>query len=331
MSWRRNTAIGLAGAAAALAGVGAVQLAGRRVRGRVDTELDDPLVPPTDVEHRYLDTPDGGKLHLVVTGSGPPVVLLHGVTLQWWVWSAVIRGLRDRHQVVAWDMRGHGESEAGREGVTLEACARDLAIVLESLGRDDAIVVGHSMGGMCLGRFAVAHHAVLRERVRGLVFVATSAAPLSITGLRGGLAAAAGRMASLSDRRFVPDRDLYRWRDNNLSAVLVRAAFGPKATGRMIEDVRRMLEATPPATLLEAGASIAVHDVRAELAAVDVPTTIVVGDRDVLTPVTHARALRKVIAGSELVVLAHIGHQVMQEDPAAVIDAVDRLSMRGNP
>jgi pimeloyl-ACP methyl ester carboxylesterase len=154
---------------------------------------------------------------------------------------------------------------------------------------------------------------------------------LSISGLRGGLAAVSGRMASLSDRRLVRDRDLYRWRDNNLSAVLVRAAFGPRATGRMVADVRRMLEATPHATLLEAGASIAVHDVRGELAAIDVPATIVVGDRDLLTPVAHGRALQKVIAGSELVVLAHIGHQVMQEDPQAVIDAIDRLSTRGNP
>jgi pimeloyl-ACP methyl ester carboxylesterase len=328
MGWRRATAIGLAGAATALAGVGAVQLAGRRVKTRVDALLDDPLDPPADVEHRYLDTADGGTLHVVVTGTGSPVVLLHGVTLQWWVWSAVIRLLRDRHQVVAWDMRGHGESEAGREGVTLEACARDLAMLLESLGRDDAIVVGHSMGGMCLGRFAVTHHDVLHQRVRGLVFVATSAAPVSISGLRGGLSALTGRMSSMSESRVARDRE-YRWRDTNMSAVVVRAAFGPRATGRMVDDVRRMLAATPPATVRGAGASIAVHDVRAELEAVDVPSMVVVGDRDLLTPVAHARALHEVIGGSELVVLDSIGHQVMQEDPHAVVSVVDRLVERG--
>jgi pimeloyl-ACP methyl ester carboxylesterase len=328
MNWRRTSRIGLAGAAVALAGVGAVQIAGRRVKGRSNASLDDPLDPPTDVEHRYLDTADGGKLHVVVAGTGPPVVLLHGVTLQWWVWSAVIRGLRDRHEVVAWDMRGHGESNAGREGVTLEACARDLAMVLESLGRDDAIVVGHSMGGMCLGRFAASHHEVLHERVRGLVFLATSAAPVSISGLRGGLSAVSGRMVSMSGHRSVRERGHYDWRDNNLSALMVRAAFGPKATGRMIADVRRMLAETSQATLLDAGATIAVHDVRAELAAVDVPSVIVVGDRDLLTPVAHARALHEVIGGSELVVLTPIGHQVMQEDPEAVVTAVDRLAGR---
>jgi pimeloyl-ACP methyl ester carboxylesterase len=328
MSWRRATAIGVAGAAAALAGVGAVQLAGRRVKARVDASLDDPLEPPADVEHRYLETADGGKLHLVVTGEGPPVVLLHGVTLQWWVWSPVIRLLRERHQVVAWDMRGHGESEAGREGVTLEACARDLAMTLESLGREDAIVVGHSMGGMCLGRFAVAHHDLLHKRVRGLVFVATSAAPVSISGLRGGLAAMTGRMSSLSESRVARDRD-YRWRNTNVSALLVRTAFGPRATGRMVDDVRRMLASTPHATVLEAGASIATHDVRRELAAVDVPSMVLVGDRDLLTPVAHARALHEVIDDSELVVLDSIGHQVMQEDPEAVVSAVERLVERG--
>jgi pimeloyl-ACP methyl ester carboxylesterase len=331
MGWRRITAIGMAGAAAALAGVGAVQLAGRRVKSRIDASLDDPLDPPTDVEHRSIDTPDGGKLHVVVTGEGPPVVLLHGVTLQWWVWSAVIRLLRDRHRVVAWDMRGHGESVAGREGVTLEACARDLALVLESLDAVDAVVVGHSMGGMCLGRFAVSHHAELHARVRGLVFVATSAAPVSISGVRGGLAAIAGRMSALSERPFARDRDLYHWRDTNLSAVMVRAAFGPKATGRMVDDVRRMLEATPRATLLEAGASIATHDVRAELKHVDVPSVVVVGDRDVLTPVAHARALHHIVEASEMVVLTHVGHQVMQEDPQALVDVIERTSTKGTP
>jgi pimeloyl-ACP methyl ester carboxylesterase len=325
MSWRRATAIGLAGAATALAGVGAVQLAGRRVKTRVDASLDDPLDPPVDVEHRILDTADGGKLHVVITGTGPPVVLLHGVTLQWWVWAAVIRLLRDRHRVVAWDMRGHGESVAGREGVTLEACARDLALVLESLDLDDAIIVGHSMGGMCLGRFAVTHHDVLRDRVRALVFVATSAAPVSISGVRGGLAALTGRMSAKSENRVTRDRE-YRWRDTNVSALMVRAAFGPRATGRMIDDVRRMLASTPPATALDAGASIAVHDVRSELAKVDVPSVVLVGNRDVLTPVAHARALHDVIGGSELVVLDSIGHQVMQEDPHAVVAVVERLS-----
>ena len=72
-------------------------------------------------------------LHAVVTGTGPPVVLLHGVTLQWWVWSAVIRLLRSDHRVIAWDMRGHGESKAGTRGVTLEACADDLAQILIEL------------------------------------------------------------------------------------------------------------------------------------------------------------------------------------------------------
>jgi pimeloyl-ACP methyl ester carboxylesterase len=331
VNWRRTAQVGLGGAAVAAIGVGAVKLAGRQVRHRIDAELDDPLAPPADVEHRYLETADGGKLHLAVTGAGPPVVLLHGVTLQWWVWSAVIRGLRDHHRVVAWDMRGHGESEAGSEGVTLEACARDLELVLDSLDCDDAIVVGHSMGGMCLGRFAASHAPVLHQRVRGLVFLATSAAPVSISGLRGGLAALSGRMSTVSDSWFARDRATYRWRDTNLSALMVRSAFGTTATGRMIDDVRRMLESTPQSTVAEAGATIAAHNVRAELATIDVPSTILVGDRDLLTPVAHARVLHEVIAGSDLVVLHHIGHQVMQEDPQAVVSAVDRLSERGSP
>ena len=101
-----------------------------------------------------------------------------------------------------------------------------------------------------------------------------------------------------------------------------------QSDGRMIDDVRRMLVEVPPRTLSEAGASIAAHDVRAELANVDVPTIVVVGDHDLLTPPAHAAALREVVAGAQLQVLAGVGHQVMQEEPIAVVAAVDLLSAR---
>ena len=326
MNWRRLVGIGAVGATAAVAGITAINLAGRRVRARAEHELDDPLTPPTDVEHLQLDTPDGGTLHAVLTGRGRPVVLLHGVTLQWWVWSAVIRLLRDRYQVVTWDMRGHGESIAGDRGVTLEACADDLHLLVEHLDLHDAVVVGHSMGGMVLGRFAVQHHAELHERMSGLVFLSTSAAPASFAGLQGGLASAAKLISRSAERADRTGRSPYNWREGNVSALMARPVFGRRVTNRMVDDVRQMLAAVSQRTVAESCSSIATHDVRAELAAVDLPAWVVVGDRDVLTPVAHARGIAESIPGSKLEVLHDVGHQVMQEDPAAVALAVDRLA-----
>ncbi|MFI5043730.1 MAG: alpha/beta fold hydrolase, partial [Acidimicrobiales bacterium] len=257
MKWKKAALLGAAGAAVGLAAVGAVNLWGRRVRSVRDELRDDPLTPPEDVDHVYFDTVDDGVLHAVVTGTGPPVVLLHGVTLQWWVWSAVIRLLRSDHRVIAWDMRGHGESKAGTRGVTLEACADDLAQILIELDASDAVVVGHSMGGMVLGRFVIQNHEVAHVRVRGLVFLATSAAPASIAGLRGGMAALASLAEPLARRDARRSRTSYPWKDTNVSAALARTAFGRNATARMVDDTRLMIAATPSATLAQAAASIA--------------------------------------------------------------------------
>ncbi len=311
---------------AGLAGGAAVRVNGRRLRGRTDPELDTLLEVPDDVTHHHLVSSDGGTIHVVERGSGRPVVLLHGVTLQWWVWSALFRLLEDHHRVLAWDMRGHGESIAGSEGVTLEAVADDLSVVLEELDLTDAIVVGHSMGGMALARFCADHHDVLSERVGGLMFLATSAASMALPGLAGGAVGAANLVAGLmTDGTSMR----YGWKDNDLSAVLIRRVFGKEVTATAIDEVRRMLSEVEPRTAAQAGAAIATHDVRAALGHVTVPTFVVVGTDDHLTPVAHARIVADEVTGARLEVLEGVGHQVMQEDPvvlAALIDELDEVS-----
>jgi pimeloyl-ACP methyl ester carboxylesterase len=319
----------LGGAMVGLAGLAGAKVAGQRIRRSADESKDDPLAPPDGVVHRTLHSVDEGTIHLVELGSGRPVVLLHGVTLQWWVWSATMRLLAERYRVIAWDMRGHGRSVAGHDGVTMDAMARDLEQVLVDLDLDDAVVVGHSLGGMVLGHFASHHHDTLEARVGGLLFLATSAASVSIRGVPGGLIGASKVLPRMAAQAVRNPRWAYRWDDNDLSATFIRAAFGAGATGRMIDDVRRMLAECPSQTLAEAGVAIAQHDVRDVLAARDVATTVLVGNQDRLTPPAHARVLAKLIPHSELVVLPRVGHQVMQEAPEELADAVDQLAARG--
>ena len=325
----------LAAAAVGVAAAGGIRVVGQRLRSRTEADLDDPLDPPVDVAHLHLPTADGGSLHVVdtgVPGGDPtrPVVLMHGVTLQWWVWAAVIRLLRPQHRVLAWDMRGHGESLAGSDGVTLEATARDLVMLIEELDLRDVVLVGHSMGGMTLGRLAADHHEFMHERVHALVFVASSAAPTSQAAIIGGFATLAGiaaRTAGLAARR---PRFTYPWHVGNLSAVLVSMAFGARPTARMIEDVRHMEAEMPSGAMAEAAASIATHDVRADLARVDLVSHVLVGSQDKLTPPIHARELAGLIERAELTVVDGIGHQIMQEQPSAVVDVVDAVNARSN-
>lgn len=310
---------------AALAGTAAVRVTGRRVRRASDEEMDELLGVPGDVVHHEITAADGSVLHIAEQGSGTPVVLLHGVGLQWWVWSAQFRLLHGRHRVIAWDMRGHGRSTMGSDGMALDAIADDLALLLTELDLDDAVVVGHSMGGMALARFCADHHEVLHERVKGLVFLATSAAMIDRESMVGAVIGLANILSRLTGDGA---RLRYGWSDNNLSAVLVRGAFGKRVSAAAVADVRRMMSELPPEVAAAAGRSIATHDVRDALHRVDVPTSVVVGEMDRLTSVRHAEVVARSVRGARLHVLAGVGHQVMQEAPRDLDALIEELATR---
>lgn len=323
----------LVGAAmVALAGVSAVKAAGSRIRNHHDDKLDHLAEEAGPAVRHRLPTHDGGELHVVELGNpdGRPVVLLHGVTLQWWVWNATIALLRDRYRVLVWDMRGHGESRAGSDGVSFAATADDVATLLRELDVEDAILVGHSMGGMTLGHFVDRHPETMRARVDGVCFVATSAYTIAHAFDRGNLRTLyglAGRALVSGLRRPSPH---YPWPDNDLSAVLLRTAFGPRATGDMVEAVRRMSAAMSTATMIEAGNALAAHDVRHVLPGIEVPATVVVGDVDRITPPGHAREIARLVPRAKLVVLPDVGHQVMQEAPQDLAEVIAELAGRAD-
>jgi pimeloyl-ACP methyl ester carboxylesterase len=312
--------------------LGAASLAVRRqaagVRESHRTDLDALMEPVSDVVHAVLARPDGGSVHYVDTAPGselPPVVLLHGITLEWWMWSAVIRLLRTDYRVIAWDMRGFGKSPAGTAGASVEAAAGDLAALVEALDLHGAVIVGHSMGGMVLGRFAVDSPVVLKARVGGLVFLSTSARSLDGTLRTGGLVRLSKATATLAEKGLATS---YKWPDTDLSITLLRRGFGHVATARMVDDLRCCQAAAPEQSMVDGVRSIARHDVLDQLAFVTTPTVAVVGELDRLTPVLHARAIASTMPAARLVELPGIGHQSLQEDPHAIAAAVRSLSAR---
>ncbi|MEZ5382518.1 MAG: alpha/beta hydrolase [Microthrixaceae bacterium] len=309
----------------ALAAATGIRLAGTRIRERRRPDLDELLAPPSEVRHHTVATSDGGSLHVVSAGHGPPLVLLHGVTLQWWTWSPLFHLLADRCRVVAWDMRGHGRSEAGSDGVSLEATGRDLVELLEALELHDAVVVGHSMGGMAMGRSAIDHPDRLVPRTGGLVFLSTATTPVSPRFLPGYLGAGAGVLAGAADRAgALPVERL--WRPGDLSASLIRVAFGDEPSSVAIEAVRQMIAAVPAATSIQAGEAILNHDLSDDLGNYGGPALVIVGSHDHLTPLRLAERTVALLPQAELQVVEGAGHQVMQEAPHLLAELIDRFA-----
>ena len=100
------------------------------------------------VEHGYADN-NGVKIHYATIGSGPTVVMIHGFPDFWYSWRNQMKGLADKFRVVAVDLRGYNLSgkPQGVESYTMPRLASDILAVIQHLGEERAIIVGHDWGG----------------------------------------------------------------------------------------------------------------------------------------------------------------------------------------
>ena len=309
------------------AGVVAEQLATAPLRRASSSEATPRPPCATDIE---IPTPDGGVLRCVAAGKGTPVVLLHGITLRADVWHRQWE-LTDVARVIAVDLRGHGRSETGRDGASIEANARDLAVLLRALKLKGAIIVGHSMGGMVLGRFiadhldpdGVEHDPKTAQRVAGVGFVST--AGRSPVGLGSGLLRrVAPSVRSLAARHPKLAARIRAIPDNDLGHILVRSTFGARPDVRDVRETADAFEAIEIDEFLDAAPTILDHDVLDSLHRCELPAEVIVGSRDPLTPVRESRRLARVLPNASLTVVDGAGHQLMLEAPSEV-NAMIRL------
>ena len=109
------------------------------------------------VDHRYADS-DGVRIHYVVTGEGPLVVMIHGFPDYWYSWRHQMEALNDRFRVAAVDQRGYNLSDKpkGVENYAMPLLVQDVAAVIAAEGEESAIVVGHDWGGAVAWNLAMA-------------------------------------------------------------------------------------------------------------------------------------------------------------------------------
>ncbi len=293
-----------------------------RSRPPVPDELLD--LPDGVIEHE-ISTPDGGSVHVLEKGAGRPLVLLHGITLRADVWAPQFHQLADRYRVIAVDLRGHGTSRAGDAGFGIARLGDDLATLLTTLDLRHAVLVGHSMGGMTVMQFCGDHTDVLAERVDGLVFVATRAHQVFPPYLDRGARRLAARGQAIVDRgQALPSRA-------TVTTQAARLAFGDHPSPKAVRIVAEMGRSMPPESLLPSLSGLIEHDARDALRATQIPSLVIVGTRDLLTPVPAGRHLAHLLPDSELVVLPRAGHQLMQERPDELGELLDAFVARLEP
>jgi pimeloyl-ACP methyl ester carboxylesterase len=326
---------------AAAAGAGVVA-ARRRAAGRgVDNPVPEPspsAPPPPAGRARTIATEDCVALSVVEYGAydhpTATVVLAHGYVQSSKLWSGQVRDLLDARpdlKVVTYDHRGHGRSgRTPRERATIQQLGRDMARVLSAVAPDGPVVVGgHSMGGMTIMALAEEHPELFQDRIRGAAFVGTSAGQLAeVTyGLPRPVAKAVQRLLPVLNEKAV-EAEL-KGRPRKVGAVDARVLFPKGADPALVREALEVHKECSAETVAAFHATFSDHDRRKALASLShVPTVVVVGDRDLLCPLSHSQALADALPTSELTVFPGVGHMVHMERRGEVsrilVDLVDR-------
>jgi pimeloyl-ACP methyl ester carboxylesterase len=228
------------------------------------------------------------------SGTSPPVALIHGAGGSHQHWLHQVRGLPSS-RAIALDLPGHGRSEGdGRDSIV--AYGDWLVTFLDAAGLEEAVLVGHSMGG------AIALDVALRypPRVAGLGLVATGArlrvAPVILEGFRQ-----------------QPDATV---------DLISRWAFGPDVPEATLRMGRSQMAQTPAEVFYNDFAACDAFDAMDHLAKIEAPALVMCGTADKMAPVKYATFLRNQIAGASLHLVEGAGHMVMVERPEEVTAAL---------
>jgi pimeloyl-ACP methyl ester carboxylesterase len=291
------------------------------------------LGSPPSGRIREVRSADGTGLHVEEFGSedAGTVVLVHGWTegLRFWVY--VVKSLCDRGlRVVTYDLRGHGDSEAARGGdYAIESFGDDLEAVLSACvpDGDRAVVAGHSLGAMSIAAWAARHD--VERRVAAAALLNTGVGALIAEHLLLPLpevVQALGR--TLAQRGFLGSRaPLPRFSTPLTSAAIRYVAFGPAVTPAQVAFFQRMLVTCPPDVRAKVGLAMSEMELHHALPRLTVPTIVIAGTEDKLTPPSHARRIAGMLPElRRLTVLADTGHMAPLERPAEVSEALAELS-----
>ncbi|WP_432143898.1 alpha/beta fold hydrolase [Streptomyces sp. bgisy084] len=295
--------------------------------------------PVRGKEARAAQEAQGGLRKRLTAALGrrapaPTVVFSHGYCLSQDSWHFQRSALRGAVRTVHWDQRSHGRSSRGHgqidgtEPVTIDLLGRDLKAVLDAAVPEGPIVlVGHSMGGMTVMALADQFPEYVAERVVGVALIGTSAGRLSEVGfglpsmgvkafhwLAPGVLKALGWQREIVERGRRATADLF-------AGLIKRYSFGTpeKVDPGIARFGERLIEATPIDVVAEFFPAFAVHDKTEALVAYDaVPSLVLAGESDLITPADHSRTIAEVLPDAELVCVPGAGHLVMLERPELV-------------
>ena len=225
-------------------------------------------------------------------GGGTPILFLHGVGSDKSVWRPQLAYFAGERRAVAFDYPGYGDSDSALEGMTRDDYATTMLAAMTEIGIDRAHVCGLSLGGIV----AIAMHAAWPARIASLVLADSFAEHPDGQGI--------------FDRSIAASDDLRALADNRVDVLLAQPA-DPDVRHEVVET---MAQISPAAYRIGAKA-VWLADQRQRAAAIRVPTLVLCGSEDKVTPPALSTALARLIPGAQYEAIAGAGHLSNLERP----------------
>jgi 3-oxoadipate enol-lactonase len=261
---------------------------------------------------------NGIQMNYELTGKDDEAVVIfsHSLGCSLAMWDPQIDSLEPHFRILRYDTRGHGLSQASVGAYTLELLGQDAIALLDALDIDAVHWVGLSMGGM-IGQYVALNHA---DRLRSLILCDTSAA--------------------------IPEEAQPLWqeridaaRDKGMEALIeavMERWLSPSFIGGdsvMVAQIRKQFLATSVDGYVGCSEAIRKHNCLDQLANINIPTLIVVGEDDPGTPVAASKAMHERIPNSKLIVMPSARHLSNVEQPklfnSALLDFLGKESKKG--
>ena len=279
-------------------------------------------VAPPSLQFRTIH---GYRRAFRVAGSGPAILLIHGVGDNSTTWQTVHSKLAQRFTVIAPDLLGHGESDKPRADYSLAAFANGMRDLLAVLDIDRVTVVGHSLGGGIAMQFAYQYPQLVERIV--LVGPGGVTTDVSVALRLAALPMGSEALAVLRVPGALPALQLF--------GRAVGTVLGSTKYGRDLPDVLRLLAGLQePAALSAFSRTLrAVVDGRGQLVTMldrsylmqSVPMQLIWGEDDFVIPVSHARMAHAAMPGSHLEIFENSGHMPFHDHPDRFVETIERF------
>ena len=242
-------------------------------------------------------TVDGVRLHYTQDGQGTDLILIHGLGGNLRDWDAFAPALQQHHRLLRWDVRGFGESDKPAGPYSPQLFARDLAGLARACQVTRAHVAGISMGGVIAQRFALD----FPEFVQSLTLISTSS-----------------EVSAQAQAAWEKTATIIEQRGFSANAGFAERVFAPSFVTAHPEIVRNMVTRTAandPRAYAAAARAIGAYHWTDDLKHLQVPTLILQGLKDVLTPPGGSVKMSRVLPRARLLLVPDCGHVLPDEKP----------------